>query len=215
MHIVIGGYGRVGRALAHALESAGHTVAVIDRTAAAFEEFDDIRGRKLSGEVFDRETLERAGIDRADCYCAVTSGDNSNFVSARIAKDIYDVPTVIARIYEPRRAAIYRDAGIRTCSSVEWSIAQFMGMIEGPGTGAAFRFGGGEVDMFDVDAPKGLFGKRLAEFEVLGKIRVACISRDAAALLPAPGYTVEPGDRLYVAVAKDAMDDFTTLFGRD
>jgi len=131
MHIVIAGYGRVGRALAHELEARGNTVAVVDRDPAAFEEFDEIRGSKFAGEAFDRETLEIAGIEKADCLCAVTSGDNSNFVCARVALERYGVKTVIARIYEPRRAVIYRDIGISTISSVEWATGQFLDLIPG------------------------------------------------------------------------------------
>jgi len=131
MHIVIAGYGRVGRSLAHGLEARGNTVAIVDRDPAAFEEFDEIRGSKFTGEAFDRETLELAGIKKADCFCAATSGDNSNFVSARVARDRYGVKTVIARIYEPRRAVIYRDIGISTISSVEWATGQFLGLIPG------------------------------------------------------------------------------------
>lgn len=131
MHIVIAGYGRVGRSLAHQLEGRGHTVSIIDRNPAAFEEFDGIRGSKFSGEAFDLRTLEFAGIGKADCFCATTSGDNSNFVSARVAKERFSVPTVIARIYGPRRAAIYRDAGIDIISSVAWTTGQFLELIPG------------------------------------------------------------------------------------
>lgn len=129
MHVVIGGYGRVGRSLAHEFEARGHTVAIVDRDPASFEEVDEIRGPKVAGEVFDRETLERAGIAKAGCFCAVTSGDNSNFVSARVARERFGVGIVIARIYEPRRAVIYRDIGISTISSVEWATSQFLSMV--------------------------------------------------------------------------------------
>jgi Trk K+ transport system NAD-binding subunit len=129
MHIVIAGYGRVGRSIASGFESAGHTVAIIDRDVAAFEDPDPVRGRKVTGEAFDRETLESAGIGRAGCFCATTSGDNSNFVSARIAKEHYGVGIVVARIYEPRRAVIYRDIGIDTISSVDWATGEFLARV--------------------------------------------------------------------------------------
>jgi trk system potassium uptake protein TrkA len=135
MHVVIAGYGRVGRSLAHELESRGHTVAIVDHDPAAFEEFDEIHGRRITGEAFDRETLDAAGIGTADCFCATTSGDNTNFVSARVARDRFGVETVIARIYEPRRAGIYRDEGITTISSVEWATQRFLDSIPGAGPG--------------------------------------------------------------------------------
>lgn len=201
MHVVIGGYGRVGRSLAHVLESQGHTVAVIDRSEAAFEEFDEIRGRKLTGEAFDRETLEHAGIKKADVYCAVTSGDNSNFISARIAKEHYGVRTVIARIYEPRRAEIYRDLGIGTCSSVDWSIAQMLAMIETPGLRSGYRYGAGQVEMVDFEAPDHLVGKSAAALDVPGEVRLAVVVRGREAFIPPADYTIERGDRLHVDVA--------------
>jgi len=133
MHVVIAGYGRVGRYLAHSLEERGHTVAIVDREPAAFEEFDALRGRKITGEAFDRETLERAGIAKAGCFCATTSGDNTNFIAARIAHERYGIANVIARIYEPRRAAIYRNVGIETVSAVDWAVGEFLGRIPDEG----------------------------------------------------------------------------------
>ena len=129
MHVVIAGYGRVGRSLAHELESRGHGVAVIDHDPMAFEEFDEIHGPRIAGEAFDRETLEAAGIAKAKCLLATTSGDNTNFVSARVARDLYGVETVIARIYGPRRAETYRGEGIATISTVEWATGQFLAGI--------------------------------------------------------------------------------------
>ena len=101
MHVVIGGYGRVGRYLAHELERQGHTVAVIDRNADVFEEFEGINGLRLTGEVFDRDTLIKAGIERADAFAACTSGDNSNIIAARVARERFNVPLVVARIFDP------------------------------------------------------------------------------------------------------------------
>lgn len=131
MHIIIAGYGRVGRSIAQEFENRGHTVAVIDRTDAVYESTDTLRARKLTGEAFDRQTLLRAGIEKAECFCATTSGDNTNFVSARVARDHFGVPQVLARIKEPRRAEIYRTAGIDTISPVEWATRQFLDKVPG------------------------------------------------------------------------------------
>jgi Trk K+ transport system NAD-binding subunit len=131
MHIVIAGYGRVGRSIAREFEERGHSIAVIDRSDAVYETTDGLKGRKLTGEAFDRETLLRAGIEKAGCFCATTSGDNSNFVSARVARDHFHVPQVLARIKEPRRAEIYRTAGIDTISPVEWATNQFLDKVPG------------------------------------------------------------------------------------
>lgn len=216
MHVVIGGYGRVGRFMAHALEDAGHTVAVIDHDPTAFTVLNDTpKCRRLVGEVFDRETLERAGIAKAGCYAAVTSGDNSNVVSARVAKLTFKVPTVLARIYDPRRAELYRELGIRTISSVEWATAQLLAMIANPRLHSEYQFGEGAVQMIEVEAPLPLIDARFPEFEIPGEIRVSVVVRDHSAIIPVPGMRVERGDRLYVAVARDSIAKFERLIGKE
>jgi trk system potassium uptake protein TrkA len=216
MHIVIGGYGRVGKQMARSLTEHGHTVAVIDHSPASFGASDDVfRGQRLVGEVFDRETLELAGIEKADCFAAVTSGDNSNVVSARIARLRYEVPNVLARIYDPRRAELYRELGIHTISSVEWASAQLLAMIASPELQSGYQFGAGEVELFEVDAPRSLFGARLPAFEIPGEIRVAAVVRDHRAIVPAPGLTVEPGDRLYVSVLHESVSKFESMLDKE
>ena len=203
LHVVIGGYGRVGRFLAHILEQEGHTVSVIDRNEYVLEEIEnDIRGQKFTGEVFDREVLELAGIENAHVYAAVTSGDNSNVVSARIARDHYNVPNVIARIYDPARAIIYRSLGIRTISSVDWTCEQILGMVTHPEARSEYRFGDGSVRMMEIEAPVEFVGRRLVEIEVPSDLRVAAVVRGGAATLPSPSYVVELGDRLFVNVSE-------------
>lgn len=203
LHVVIGGYGRVGRYLAHVLEAEGHTVSVVDRDETVLEEIeDDIRGLKFTGEVFDREVLELAGIETAHVFAAVTSGDNSNVVSARIARDHYHVPNVVARIYDPTRAIIYRGLGIRTISSVDWTCEQILGMITHPEARSEYRFGDGSVRMMEIDAPAAFVGRRLSEIEVPNDLRIAAIVQDGRALLPPPGYEVGLGDRLFVNVSE-------------
>jgi trk system potassium uptake protein TrkA len=212
LHVVIGGYGRVGRFLAHILEGEGHTVSVIDRNEAVLEEIEnDIRGQKFMGEVFDRDVLELAGIAQAHAFAAVTSGDNSNVVSARIARERYNVPTVVARIYDPARAVIYRGLGIRTISSVDWTCEQFLGIITHPEARSEYRFGDGSVRMMEIDAPAEFIGHRLVEIEVPTDLRVAAVVRDGKAVLPGPGYVVERGDRLFVNVSESGQEHLDQL----
>lgn len=214
LHVVIGGYGRVGRILARMLEYEGHSVAVIDHNRYAFEEAEqEIMGQQFEGEVFDRQTLEDAGIQRADCYAAVTSGDNSNIVSARIAKLYYNVPNVIARIYDPRRAEIYRGLGVSTIASVTWSSARLLDMIAHPELNSAYQFGNGEVEMMEVSAPTALVGRRVAELDVMGEISVASIVRGHAAMVVTPDTTFEKDDRLYVTVARESVGKLEQLLG--
>lgn len=214
MHVVIGGYGRVGRYLAHVLEREGHSIAVIDRNPDAFAEIGDIRGQKIVGEVFDRETLETARIGSADAYVAVTRGDNSNIVSARVARETYDVPSVLARISDPRRAELYREVGIRTASGVEWVSHRLLRMVENPELHSEYQFGDGEVEMIELVATAAMVDLRLADFEVPGELRVVSVVREHTAFIPAPGFTFQPADRIYVTLARNSGEKLSSFFGK-
>src|SRR5574340_1552371 len=206
MHVVIGGYGRVGRYLAAMLEERGHSVAVIDRNEDAFAQSGrDIRGRRFSGEVFDRSTLIKAGIERADAYAAVTSGDNSNIVSARVARERFHVPCVVARIYDPRRAVIYERFGIPTISSVNWSSAMLLAGILEPEVKMVSAYGAGEVMTISADATTQLTGRRIADVDFPGKFHISAVVRDGIAMLPEPRTELKKGDHLMVTTTRDAL----------
>lgn len=212
MHVVIGGYGRVGRYLAMMLEERGHSVAVVDRDERAFAARGcDVRGRRITGEVFDRVTLEKAGIDRADAYAAVTSGDNSNIVSARVARERFGVPCVVARIYDPRRAVIYERFGIPTISSVNWSGSMLLASILEPGVQTIGTYGGGEVLTITADASSHLAGRRIAEVDYPGKFHITVVTRDGVALLPTPRTELARSDRLGITVTRDALPELKKL----
>ncbi|MGH7734696.1 MAG: potassium channel family protein, partial [Gemmatimonadales bacterium] len=127
MHVVVVGCGRVGSGLARSLVDQGHTVSIIDKMAKAFRRLPEHwPGTTIVGSGFDRDDLERAGAERAGALAAVTSGDNSNILTARIARETYGIPNVVARIYDPRRAEIYQRVGIPTVATVTWTIDQVM-----------------------------------------------------------------------------------------
>ncbi|MHB1017826.1 MAG: potassium channel family protein [Coriobacteriia bacterium] len=212
MHVVIGGYGRVGRYLAFMLEERGHKVSVIDRNESAFASAGrDMRGRRITGEVFDRTTLEKAGIAEADAYAAVTSGDNSNIVSARIARERFGVPCVVARIYDPRRALIYERFGIPTISSVNWSGAMLLATILEPDVKTSAIYGGGEVLTITADASLSLTGKRVSNLDYPGKFHISAIVRDGVAQLPEPRTELVKGDRLSITVTREALPELKRL----
>lgn len=214
MHVIIGGYGRVGRHLAYVLESEGHSVTVIDRNKAVFAEHgEEIRGRKLTGEVFDRGTLIKAGIERADAFAAVTSGDNSNIVGARVARERFGVQCVVARIYDPRRAAIYERFGIPTVSSVQWAAAQLLAMVLEPDLGLHTVYGAGEVVTIRVDATPSLYGKRITDIDYPNKFHVTALVREGVAVLPSPRLEIVKGDHLFLTVTRDALDELKPLLG--
>jgi len=214
MHVVIGGFGRVGRHLAHMLESEGHTVAVIDRDPRVFAEYgEEIAGRKLVGEVFDRETLVKAGIERADAFAAVTAGDNSNIVSARVARERFGVETVVARIFDPRRASVYEKFGIPTISSVRWAGRKLLTMILEPTVHTERIFGGGEVITIQVLATEAQAGMPVGDFDRPGDFRVGVLVRDGKAVMPTPELVIEAADRLYVTTRRDGLDELRGIFG--
>jgi trk system potassium uptake protein TrkA len=214
MHVVIGGYGRVGRYLAHMLESEGHTVAVIDRDAVVFAEYgEEIQGRKLLGEVFDRDTLTKAGIERADAFAAVTAGDNSNIVAARVARERFGVATVVARIFDPRRANVYEHFGIPTISSVRWAGRKLLTMILEPDVRTERIFGGGEIVTVRASATPALDGSTVGEFDDPGRFRVGVLVRDGVALLPTPDMRIVEADRLYITALRDCVDELKRTVG--
>lgn len=213
MHVVIGGYGRVGRYLAHELEERGHTVSVIDRNAGVFEEIDRINGRRLAGEVFDRDTLIKAGIERADAFAAVTSGDNSNIVSARVARERFGVERVVARIFDPRRAAIYEQFDIPTVSVVQWAAVRLLASLLGPELRSEHAFGPeGDVVMIDLAVPEEAVGKRVMDLELPRLMHIVAIDRDGRSFLPADIDTVHAGDRAHVVVRSESLHEVDKLF---
>lgn len=214
MHVVIGGYGRVGRYLAVMLEERGHTVAVIDRSEQAFARGGgDIKGRRIAGEVFDRATLVKAGIEQADAFVAVTSGDNSNIVSARVARERFNVPLVVARIYDPRRALIYQRFGIPTVSSVNWSGAMLLASLLEPDVKTVCVYGAGEVATISAEASAHMSGKLVNDVDYPGKFRISAIVRGGAAIFPEPRTELREGDQLQVTVTRDAIPELKKLLG--
>ena len=215
LHVVIGGYGRVGRYLARMLEFEGHSVSVIDHNPLVFEcdESEEILGQKFVGPVFDRDVLEDAGIRDADCFAAVTSGDNSNIVGARTAKEYFRVPRVIARIYDPRRAEIYRGLGISTIASVTWTSTRLLDMVTHPDLHSEYQYGNAEVELMEVEVPAGLEGKHFTELNVPGEIAVSAIVRAGSAILPVEGFTLEMGDVVFVNVQRESATKLERLLG--
>ena len=215
LHVVIGGYGRVGRYLARMLEFEGNTVSVIDQDPLVFDgdEGNEIMGQKFVGPVFDRDVLEDAGIRDADCFAAVTSGDNSNIVAARTAREYFRVPRVIARIYDPRRAEIYRGLGISTVAAVTWTSSRLLDMITHPELHSEYQYGNAEVEMVEVELPATLAGKTVADLTVPGEIAVASIVRVGKAILPVEGSTLEKDDTLFINVLRESAEKLERLLG--
>jgi trk system potassium uptake protein TrkA len=197
------------------LEFEGHSVSVIDQDPLVFEcdEAEEIMGQRFVGPVFDRDVLEDAGIRDADCFAAVTSGDNSNIVAARTAREVYRVPRVIARIYDPRRAEIYRGLGISTIASVTWTSTRLLDMITHGDLQSEYQYGDADVEMMEIQLPAGLVGKRVDELGVPGEIAVATIVRGGRGILPEPATTFEKDDTVYVNVLRESAEKLERLLG--
>jgi trk system potassium uptake protein TrkA len=216
MHVVIMGCGRVGSRLARRLERQGHSVSVIDKNPRAFHLLDvDFKGIKVEGIGFDAEVLEKAGVQRADVFVAVSSGDNSNFVSCKIAKDLYRVPKVLARIYDPRRAQIYRRSGIPTVAPVAWATSKLSDLIFLKQSYSRDTFGNGEVELIEFELPANLVGRMVRDFEVSGEILIGAIEREGGSLIPVAGTTLIRSDLLSVLVLRSSMNKFKKMFFMD
>lgn len=209
MHAVIVGCSRVGGELAQALESRGYTVSIIDRDAKSFEErlHPGFHGKKLNGIGFDREILEEAGIRDAEIFVSATRGDNTNIVSARIAKEHYEVPKVAALIYDPRRAEIYERLGISTVASVAWSTDQIIARVMPTDDNVEWTVGSGEVVVIGTTAPEAYIGKPLEEVREPGKVTVVAMSRLGRTVIPETKTVIQEGDFLHLSVLRSILPD--------
>jgi trk system potassium uptake protein TrkA len=192
--------------LAVQLVTEGHDVRLIDRLGRTRKRLPvGFPGQFHEGNAYSREVLEAAGIEHADAFVAVTSGDNSNIVGARTAKETYRVPIVLARIYDPRRADIYRELGIPTIASIRWTVHQIHQMLLHRPLTPELAFGNGETLLVRSQLPAYLTGRRLTEFDVDGEIRVVEVTRAGRSLVPAHDTPAEPGDLVTFAVAATAL----------
>ncbi len=203
MHVVIAGCGRVGTELATSLQRLGHTIALVDKDRKAFERVrQDFSGKRVLGFVFDREVLEEAGIEEAGAFAAVTSGDNSNIVSARVAREHYRVPQVVARIYDPRRAQIYQRLGIQTVATVRWTTDQMLRFLLPEDIPVEYTIDNGEIVVTALSAPSETVGKRALELDLEGQRRVVAVSRFGVPRLPDKELTIQEGDILHISTPR-------------
>ena len=207
MHVVIMGCGRVGSTLADSLEELGHSVAIIDIDAHAFRRLPPhFRGRKIHGVGLHRTVLEESGIRQAGAFAAVSSGDNSNIIAARVARETFGVENVVARIYDIRRAEIYERLGIPTVATVKWTADQMLRRVLQEGAQALWRDPTGTVQLAEVHVATGWTGRRLSEIETSAGIRVAFVTRFGEGLLPTPDTVFQEGDLLNI-IARDKDTD--------
>jgi trk system potassium uptake protein TrkA len=214
MKIIIMGCGRVGSQVAQLLDSEGHDVTVIDPVLDNLDRLGiNYHGKKIRGVGFDRDVLIQAGIEMADAFVATSSSDNANIVAARIARNIFHVPRVVARLYDPRRAEIYRRLGLVTMSMVSWGAQRIYELLTHTNLDPTFYFGRGEVSLVAIEIPSHLVGRMVNHISVPGEVNVVAITRQGEAMMATLGTEFQPGDLVYFAVQASAMDRLETLLG--
>ncbi len=204
MHIVIMGCGRVGSAIAHQLDQRGHSVAIIDRNPIAFRRLaPDFGGRPVKGVGFDRKTLAAAGIEDADAFAAVSSGDNSNIIAARVARETFSVSNVVARIYDPKRAAVYERLGIPTVATVPWTTDRLLHALLPEGHVEMWRDPSGIVSLQELKLDEGWLGEPIDKLEAATGARIAFVTRFGNAVLPTESSVIQQGDLVHVLVTDE------------
>jgi len=211
VHVVIMGCGRVGASLAAAVERLGNAVAVIDKDAQAFRRLGtDFHGQQVVGGGFDRRVLVEAGVERAGAFAAVSSGDNSNIISARVARETFGVEHVVARIYDAKRAEVYERLGIPTVATVPWTTDRLMRTLLPDGVASAWRDPTGKVAIVQLPLHEGWVGHAVQEVESATGCRVAFVMRFGTGVLPGPKTVVQADDQVYVAALSGTVSDATS-----
>ncbi len=204
------GCGRVGSSLAASLDRLGHEVAVIDKDPQAFRRLPaEFSGRQVVGQGYHREVLVAAGVERAEAFAAVSSGDNSNIISARVARETFSITRVVARIYDAKRAAVYERLGIPTVATVPWSTDRLMRMLLPDGVASAWREPTGTVAILPLPVHEDWVGRPVRELEAATGSRVAFIVRFGTGVLPRPETSVQAEDTIYVAAVSGTVSDVT------
>jgi trk system potassium uptake protein TrkA len=204
VHVVIMGCGRVGSTLAHNLEDRNHTVSIIDSNPDAFRRLGpSFNGTKVTGIGFDQGVLERAGVEKADAFAAVSSGDNSNIIAARVARETFGIQQVVARIYDPGRAEVYQRLGITTVATVKWTADQVLRRILPAGAEPDFRDPSGTIRVDHIQVPEAWIGHRTIHFQEQSRSRIAWIDRLGEGMLPTRDTVNQEGDMLHLVIRED------------
>jgi trk system potassium uptake protein len=215
VHIVIMGCGRVGSTIAHILEDQDHSVAVIDQDPDAFRKLTaSFKGSKITGIGFDRDVLIEAGIEHADAFAAVSSGDNSNVISARVVRESFGIERVVARIYDPRRAEVYQRLGIPTVATVRWTADQMLRKLLPEGAESLWRDPTGAIVLAEVAYSDHWLGEKVTALEESARARIAFIARLGEAMIPVPGTVLQEGDVLHVVAEDRDLERIAGAFGR-
>ncbi len=210
-HMIIG-CGRVGAGLAMTLTQRGHTVTIIDQSAEAFERLGrGFKGKTVEGVGFDRAVLLEAGVERADGLAAVTSSDEANVVVAQVARQIFHVPRVVARLYDPRRAEIYERLGLHTIAPTIWGVIRIADLLCYSGLDPVFSISTGDIDLMQLEVPPLLVGRKVNDLTLSGEVLIVAITRSGRSFIPTGGALFEAGDIVHLAVPSTAIEHLNKL----
>jgi trk system potassium uptake protein TrkA len=212
MKVIIVGCGRVGSELANELSQTGHDVTIVDKNPQSFERLGPaFKGQMVEGVGFDRDVLVQAGVERADALAAVTSGDNSNVITARVARRVFRVPKVVARLYDPRRVEIYQRLGLQTFSTTTWGVRRVIQLLAYRELNVVMALEEGDVELVAFEVPPHWVSRTVGEVTQLGEISVVAISRHGKGLIPMQGSAFQDGDRVTLAILATSRNRLESL----
>ena len=214
MQIIIMGCGRVGSQTANLLSEAGHNISIIDIDEKSFSRLGkNFKGKRILGFGYDKEVLEKAGIEEADAFAALTPGDNRNIVGALIAKKEYKVPIVVARIYDPVRAIVYNKLGITTISPTRWGANKIKELICYNDINSLLSLGNGEVEIIEIEVPQSITGFTYEKINAPGEIMVTAVTRLGRSFIPVVGTVIKEGDIMLVSVTSESISKLKGILG--
>lgn len=214
MKVIVMGFGRIGSQVSKLLASQHHDVTIIDHDSSAGTHIDpDFKGRIIKGVGFDRKVLIQAGIEQAEAFVASSTSDNVNIVAARIARNIFHVPRVVARLYDPLRAEIYQRLGLTTVSATNWAAERIYQELTHTDLDVWETFGHGEVSLVHLEAPPQLIGRTVNQLNVHGEVMVISITRNEKAFVPIIGTEFQEGDLIHLVVLSSAMERLEEMLG--
>ena len=201
MKVIVVGCGKMGSGLALELVKKSHTVTVVGGSMDEFAMLGKgFKGETIVGVAFDKQILEQAGIERADAIVACTKSDETNALIGRIARNNYRVPRVISRLYDPRKAEIYRTLGIQTISATEWGVKHAIELLSYDQLDVVAGLGNGGVDVVRVEVAELLVGKKIVDITAAGEFSVCALSRQNQTFIPTLGTVLQKGDVVYCNV---------------
>jgi len=214
MKVIVVGCGKMGSGLALELVKKGHSVTVVGSSADELAILGkSFQGDTIVGVAFDKQILEQAGIERADAVVACTKSDETNALIGRISRNTYRVPRVVSRLYDPRKAEIYRSLGIQTISATEWGVKHAIELLSYDQLDIVAGLGNGGVDIVRVEATELLVGKKIVDITAAGEFMVCALSRQNQAFLPTLGTVLQKGDVLYFNVLVSSVKQFKHVLG--